>query len=211
MCSYATAAVTLPGAQQPRLAPVLPARCLRAVTAGLQFVRVTGALTLLGAQQPRLAPVLPPRLRQALTARLQSLRVTSALTLLGAQQQRLAPALPPDSSRAVTNHRRTALAGDVHVQLWFEQLQAWVVPLDHGQVEDLAAGVAHEALAPFQPPQRAPVTRVEPGLLALLGSSGHGRRRLVAGSDAMQDEHPRDGHRRHCRRHRPDAGLERRQ
>jgi hypothetical protein len=37
MCSYATAAMTLPRPQQPRLAPVLPARCLRAVTAGLQF------------------------------------------------------------------------------------------------------------------------------------------------------------------------------
>src|SRR6185436_17032439 len=149
MCSYATAAMTLPGAQQPRLAPVLPARCSRAVTAGLQIVRVAGALTLPGAQQPRLATV-----------------------------------LPPDSSRAVTNHRRTPLAGDVHVQLRLEQLQTRVVPLDHGQVEDLAAGVAHEALAPFQPSQRAPVARMAPGLLALLGHSGHGRRRLAAGSDA---------------------------
>src|SRR6478735_6226349 len=108
MCSYATAAMTLLGAQQPRLAPVLPARCSRAVTAGLQFVRVTAALTLLGAQQPRLAPVLPPRLRQALTPGLRSARVTGALTLPGAQQPRLAPVLPPDSSRAVTNHRRDA-------------------------------------------------------------------------------------------------------
>src|SRR6478672_11281289 len=98
-------------------------------------------------------------------ARLQSVRVTGALTFPSPQQPRLAPALPPDSSRAVTNHRRTKLAGDVYVQLWLEQLQARVVPLDHGQVEDLAAGVAHEALAPFQPPERAPVTRVAPGLL----------------------------------------------
>src|SRR4029078_6398884 len=55
--SYAPAAMTLPRAQQPRLAPVLPARCARAVTAGLQSVRVTGALNLLGGQRPRLAPV----------------------------------------------------------------------------------------------------------------------------------------------------------
>src|SRR6476660_2008473 len=103
MCSYATAAVTLPGAQQPRLAPVLPPRLRQAVTAGLRSARVTGALTLPGAQQSRLAPVLPPRLRQAVTAELRSARV-----------------------RAETNQRRALLAGDVHVQLRLEQLQARV-------------------------------------------------------------------------------------
>src|ERR1700749_3474563 len=93
MCSYATAALTLPGAQRPRLAPVLPARCRRAVTAGDQCVRVTGVLTLPGAQQPRLAPVLPPRLHRASADVLRSARVTGVLTLPGAQRPRLAPVL----------------------------------------------------------------------------------------------------------------------
>src|SRR6185437_3612466 len=112
MCSYATAAMTLPGAQQPRLAPVLPARCSRAVTAELQIVRVTGALTLPGAQQPRLAPVLPPVLLQTVTSGLRSRRVDATGSATAAPG---APVASSNVTRCRETLDATAVARDEHV------------------------------------------------------------------------------------------------
>jgi hypothetical protein len=69
-------------------------------------------------------------------------------------------------------------SSDVKVHLRIDQ--ARVVQLNDNLIEHLAARVAHVALAPVQPPQRATMAGVATRLLRLAGDEGT----LPAGSDA---------------------------